>query len=681
MYMPHSLCFAVALRLNRITAIILGLLLAIVSNALAQPTLTIGTNTRVVGTGAAQLVYGGGALTNNGSLSLPAGQLSATGPVTYGGSGAAIVATAVFTHSTGNSMLNSLLSVTGRATLSANTALNANGQLYLRTDQFPDADLVNNGILTGTVQGLVTNATVNSGATAYSSQLSTNVSGSSMQYQWQSSADNSQWSNVPGATSATYTANVNTSTYYRCRLTATNSSYDQTTPAVLLTFTGTQPLILTTSAQPNPVNAGSTIALTALASGGTPSYTYAWNAPAGIALSATNTSAVSGTVGAGISGIQTLTVTVTDATMPTSQTISATVSVTVNRVNRPPTAPTYVNQTATVGTPFSYRVFGFTDPDGDPVNYSVSIDPVNGFSFDPGGPTVVGTPIATGVSTVTVTGTDPGNLSTSATFTIMVIPAVLIRYVKTGGTGDGSSWPNASGDLQAMINAPGVQQVWVAGGIFRPTTTESDPRRASFRMKNNVAIYGGFTGTETSLTARPPGNPVVGTPSSTTLSGDIGKPGDNSDNSYHVFYHFYDSQLNGTAVLDGVVITDGNTAPTGNADRGFEGAGMLNLNSSPTLTNCSLVNNSGGGIWNSNSSPTLNNCKLQGNSASSGGGIHNINGSNPTLTNCSLLNNSAANGGGMFSFNSSNPILTNCSLQSNSAILGGASTNRVITTH
>ncbi|MCO6488828.1 MAG: hypothetical protein J5I98_10440, partial [Phaeodactylibacter sp.] len=39
-----------------------------------------------------------------------------------------------------------------------------------------------------------------------------------------------------------------------------------------------------------------------------------------------------------------------------------------------------------------------------------------------------------------------------------------IRYVKPGGSGtaDGSSWGNASGDLQAMINASGPgDQVWV----------------------------------------------------------------------------------------------------------------------------------------------------------------------------------------------------------------------------
>ena len=187
-----------ALRFNRIPAIAFGLLLALVGRTMAQPALTIGANTRVVGSGPVRLVYGGGALTNNGSLSLPAGQLTATGAINYGGTGTATVATALFNHSNKYGTLNSLLSVTDRATLTTGTSLNANGQLYLRTDQFPNASLVNDGLLEGTVQGLVTKATVKTGTTAYTSQLSTNVSGSSMNYQWQSSPDNSAWSNVPG---------------------------------------------------------------------------------------------------------------------------------------------------------------------------------------------------------------------------------------------------------------------------------------------------------------------------------------------------------------------------------------------------------------------------------------------------------------------------------------------------
>jgi hypothetical protein len=76
-----------------------------------------------------------------------------------------------------------------------------------------------------------------------------------------------------------------------------------------------------------------------------------------------------------------------------------------------------------------------------------------------------------------------------------------IRYVKpvSSGLGDGSSWENASDDLQAMINASGVSQVWVAAGTYKPlrditgNSTPSNSRTKSFRMKNGVSLFGGLT--------------------------------------------------------------------------------------------------------------------------------------------------------------------------------------------
>ena len=87
-----------------------------------------------------------------------------------------------------------------------------------------------------------------------------------------------------------------------------------------------------------------------------------------------------------------------------------------------------------------------------------------------------------------------------------------IRYVKEGGTGDGSSWDKASGDLQKMIDdlatvdAPG--EVWVAAGTYRPTTQiiEGVQYAASFRMRDGIDVYGGFVGTEPSKADREKGS-------------------------------------------------------------------------------------------------------------------------------------------------------------------------------
>lgn len=85
-----------------------------------------------------------------------------------------------------------------------------------------------------------------------------------------------------------------------------------------------------------------------------------------------------------------------------------------------------------------------------------------------------------------------------------------IRYVKqtAAGAGDGSSWENASGDLQKMIdelavsNQPG--EVWVAAGTYQPIGWIDTDKNytAAFRMRDGISVYGGFAGTESSKNAR-----------------------------------------------------------------------------------------------------------------------------------------------------------------------------------
>ncbi len=79
-----------------------------------------------------------------------------------------------------------------------------------------------------------------------------------------------------------------------------------------------------------------------------------------------------------------------------------------------------------------------------------------------------------------------------------------IRYVRQGYTGDGSSWTNASGDVQAMIDylaesgdgQPG--EVWIAAGTYEPQSQliQGQSYSASFRMRDGISVYGGFAGTE-----------------------------------------------------------------------------------------------------------------------------------------------------------------------------------------
>jgi predicted outer membrane repeat protein len=249
------------------------------------------------------------------------------------------------------------------------------------------------------------------------------------------------------------------------------------------------------------------------------------------------------------------------------------------------------------------------------------------------------------------------------------------RYVdatRLTDSGDGLSWTTAHKHLQTALAAaqPG-DQVWVAQGTYKPTTSTTN-RSVAFVMKENVKIYGGFTSGQTALSQRN-SNPAT---NNTVLSGDIENDNTLAGNSFNIIYNDKNG-LTAAAVLDGFTVAYANG-----------GGGMVNINSSPTLANCSFLDNSnprsfggdlisyGGGMANDSSSPSLTNCSFVNNSADNGGGMANYSNSSPSLTNCSFLNNSSENGGGIHNSYFSSPSLTNCSFLNNSAIGGGGIYNR-----
>ncbi|MBK9213497.1 MAG: hypothetical protein IPO14_11240 [Saprospiraceae bacterium] len=265
-----------------------------------------------------------------------------------------------------------------------------------------------------------------------------------------------------------------------------------------------------------------------------------------------------------------------------------------------------------------------------------------------------------------------------------------IRYVKpvSTGTGDGSSWANASGNLQAMIQASSSgDEVWVAAGTYKPTqdplgsTSPTDPRDKTFFVKDGVKIYGGFAGTETALSQR------LITTNVTILSGDIGTVGVATDNAYHVVLTSAASSGGVGVTIDGFTITGGNANVStfimvnSNPFARFNAGGVYTYNGTNTVSNNTFSGNSatnvGAGIFIIGGTNTISNNTLSGNSATNnGGGILTSIGTN-TLSNNSLSGNSASLGGGIYANNSTN-TLSNNTFSGNSATNngGGIYTNK-----
>ncbi len=119
-----------------------------------------------------------------------------------------------------------------------------------------------------------------------------------------------------------------------------------------------------------------------------------------------------------------------------------------------------------------------------------------------------------------------------------------------------------------------------------------------------------------------------------------------------------DSKLSGLTIINGYGI--------------LGGAIYCYNNSSPSVTNCVINNNSavfGGGLAcaNSDTKPKITNCIITANSAIVCGGSFYLNASSPEIRNCIIGGNTAADGGAFFSHYAGNPIVANCTISQNTA--------------
>ena len=255
-----------------------------------------------------------------------------------------------------------------------------------------------------------------------------------------------------------------------------------------------------------------------------------------------------------------------------------------------------------------------------------------------------------------------------------------ILYVKkdANGYGIGNSWENAIPELadalvwannnKDLFTGTAPLQIWVARGTYNPLYSPEDGagfgtdknRDNAFLIVNNVSLYGGFTGTETSISQRD----LSMINNKTILSGDLNSNDitanddvqtitGNNENTYHILigagselYPIDNVKINGFTITGGNANNSGSIIVNDRTINRDSGGGIYIVNySSPELTNVTISKNKadyqGGGIYNDGfSSPKLINVTISKNKATiEGGGIYNGYGGYGILLNCTLYNN------------------------------------------
>lgn len=222
-------------------------------------------------------------------------------------------------------------------------------------------------------------------------------------------------------------------------------------------------------------------------------------------------------------------------------------------------------------------------------------------------------------------------------------PPTNVIYVNanaTGTTHDGTSWNTAYVNLQDALNKAAStsrsDQIWVAKGTYTPTQIYSpldanghpvaggaaalDPSvtnldlnaMKTFNIPDNVQIYGGFTGKETSILQRDPVH------NATILSG--------GGVDWHVVTMGDDiTQTGVNATLDGLTISGGNATgpdlPFGSYqyNHSFGGGAYIAFDSNVVINDVTFTHNfaasDGGGLYTNSSNILVTNSEFLDNTA------------------------------------------------------------------
>ena len=236
-----------------------------------------------------------------------------------------------------------------------------------------------------------------------------------------------------------------------------------------------------------------------------------------------------------------------------------------------------------------------------------------------------------------------------------------IIYVAPDGTGDGSSWSNATPYLE-YASALGTNistKIWVKAGTYYGDVNNT---KGAFSIYKRNSVYGGFSGNEGpdfNLEDRDfEANPTI-------LDG---------QNQRCVLYQVDNISNTETAIWDGFTIQNGSSG---------SGGGVC-LGGNTRLSNCKILNNNangyGGGVYiisayYSNSTVWLINCLFEGNTGSMGGALCDMIGA--TIQNCRFTGNTShTKGGAYYIYANKDSKIVNTIFDNNNAKLGGSIYNK-----
>lgn len=245
-------------------------------------------------------------------------------------------------------------------------------------------------------------------------------------------------------------------------------------------------------------------------------------------------------------------------------------------------------------------------------------------------------------------------------FGMSMMAQTVVRVVPSGGStdNDGSSWSNAVTIERAIAIIQGLgdkteNQVWLKAGAYNIAT---------FLNIQDVNLYGGFAGDETTLSARNwAANQTIIDGTGTTA----GCMGMNT------------ASMTGSIIIDGLIFQNCTNA-TGNG-------GVLSLQCSVAnatgygirLSNCIFRNNKvtgtkiGSTLFAKYVTASIDNCLFANNESAAGGGLFQFGGGPVTIVNCTMAYNKATTT--MFNYSTATGTVITVNLY-NTNLFGNAST-------